>query len=123
MRSDKVVRRFGGGSAEKPERDGSQGPILGDNDFPLLLAFVGPNLFADDGDVLLRRSVGVRDLEVDLLAAIVFLPVGVVGLHGEEDLNVGLDLLVSEGDKGLPLLVLTVLLVDEAVLGRLGLGL
>lgn len=115
------MRRFGGGSAEKPVKDGSHGRNFGDSDFPLLLPFVSPALLAGDGDVLLRRGVGVEALEVGLLAAAGFLPVGVVGLHGDEALNVGLDL-VSEGEDGLPLFVLVVLLVDEAVLGRRGLG-
>lgn len=112
------MRRFGGGSAEKP---GSHGRNFGDGDFPLLLSFVSPALLAEEGDVLLRVRVGVEDLEVDLLAAAEFLPVGIIGLHGDEALKVGLDLAI-EGEDGLPLFVLVVLLVEEAMRGRQGLG-
>lgn len=96
---------------------GSHGHNFGDSDRPWLLPFEHPVLLAEDGDELLRHRVGVEDLKADLLAVDEDLPVGVMGLHGEEGRMVGLDL-VREGEDGLALFVLVVQLVDETVLGR-----
>lgn len=114
------MRRFGGGSEEKPGIDGSHGRNFGDSDFPRVFPLLELALFTEGdritGDVFKRLRSGVPDLEVTE----VLLP-GVVGLQdGDEGRKIGLEL-VTEGEDDLPLLVLVVLHVELAVPGRRGL--
>lgn len=117
------MRRFGGTSEEKPGIDDSHGRDFGDSDFPRFLRLTEPALLGQEvGDVFVRRRVGVEDLDVVLLAVAEALLLGVEGLpDGVEGCNVGLELVI-EGEDGLALVVLAVLLAEEGVLGLRGLG-